>query len=172
MVEVTFTPSQRVKAILEGTRRQKTNEASSLRGRNNAPSHGQEALNMHLLGAAAEMAVASYLDLEQYVFADKNPVRGSSDLPGYIDVKCRSKHCYDLLIQLDDDPSKKFVLVTIQDRRIRIHGWTCGHDAMQVNWIRELVPGRPAYVVPREFLKPIQELKCLVDAALNEKTFG
>lgn len=127
---------------------------------------------MHILGAAAEMAVACYLNLEQYLYVNERPVRGSSDLPGYIDVKCRSRHYYDLLIQLDDDPQKKFVLVTIENRKTCIHGWIEGRVAMQVDCIREFVPGRPAYVVPKKLLRPIQELKCLVDAALNARTSG
>lgn len=172
MVEFSFTPSQRVKAMLEGTRRQSENEAKALKGRGGAPAYGQQALNMHLLGAAAEMAVASYLNLEQYLYADKDPIRDSSDLPGNIDVKCRSRHYYDLLIMLDDDPRKKFVLVTIENRRTYIHGWIDGYAAMRVDLIREFVPGRPAYAVSKKLLRPIQELKCLVDAALNAQISG
>lgn len=165
MVQFEFTPSQRIKAMIEGTRRQTENEAKSLAGRNNAPTNGAQALEMHLLGAAAEMAVACYLGLEQYVFTEVNPVRGSSDLPGKIDVKCRSKHYYDLLVQLDDDPNKRFVLVTIENRITRIHGWIQGYDAMRVEWVREFVPGRSCYAVPQTYLNPMEDLKCLMAAA-------
>ena len=141
--------------------------ASSRRtqGRNNAPAQGTTAQLMHLLGAAGELAVACYLGLEDEVFKDTEPVRGSSDLPGRIDVKCRSNHSYDLLVQLDDEPDKKFVLVTIQNRRTFIHGWIFGKDAMKEQWIKTYVRGRTCYAVPQEHLNPIEELKCQAEAA-------
>lgn len=140
-------------------------EARRTAGRNNAPVLGHTAQMMHLLGAAAELAVACYLDAEDRVFQEIVPVRGSSDLPGRIDVKCRSNHSYDLLVQLDDAPDKKFVLVTIQNKRTLIHGWILGKDAMKEQWIRTYVRGRSCYAVPQTYLNPIEELKCQMEIA-------
>lgn len=158
MVEFHFSEEQKALAYDEAHRRQSVNQAKGLKGRNGAPARGSQALGMHLIGAAAEIAVASYLGLEQYLFQETEAVRGSEDLPG-IDVKCRSKHDYDLLVQLDDVPTKKFVLVTIQDKRTLIHGWIEGHQAMKQKWVKEFVKGRPCYAVPQSALQPIDSLK-------------
>ena len=161
VVEFRFTPEQRLKAIEEGRRRQAVNQAKALKGRNNAPVSGQEAEMMHLLGAAGELAVAVYLGMEQHLYRDEIPIRGSCDLPG-IDVKCRSEHWHDLLIQLDDDPKKIFVLVTISDKKTMIHGWISGQDGMKEEWKRSFKKDRPCYAVPKTKLKPMEDLKCLV----------
>lgn len=164
MVEFVFTPEQRARAYEEGTRRQLINEARAFKGRNRAPTAGSEAQAMHLLGAAGEMAVAVYLGLEEYLYKDELPIRGSCDLPG-IDVKTRKRHWYDLPIQLDDDSGKIFVLVTIQNRRTLIHGWITGIEGMNQSWIRTFQQGRPCYAVPKSKLYPMEELKCQLDAA-------
>lgn len=158
MVEFKFTPEQRAKALTEGARRQSFNERRSMKGRNRAPERGGAAQQMHLLGAAAELAVAAYLDAEEYLYLDQSPVRGSCDLPG-IDVKCRSRHNYDLLVQLDDDLSKTYVLVTIEDQKTYIHGYISGLEVPTAGQVREFVPNRPCYVVPQSALKPIGTLK-------------
>lgn len=159
MVDFVFTPEQRERAVEEGLRRQTANQAKSLRGRNNAPVAGQEAELMHLIGAAGEMAVAVYLGMEDSLYKDKIPVRGSCDLPG-IDVKCRSEHWHDLLIQLDDDPKKIFVLVTIANKRTIIHGWVKGEEVMKEELKRSFRKDRPCYAIPKHSLKPMEELKC------------
>ena len=159
MIEVVLTDDEKALAWDEAHRRQAVNEESKRRGRNGAAAFGMQALMYHLYGAAGEIAVASYLDMKDFLFQDKTPVRGSCDLPNGIDVKCRSNHKYDLLVQIDDDPSKKFVLVTIQSKRVLIQGWIQGKDAMQEKWIKEYRKGRPAYAVPQSALLHIDLLK-------------
>lgn len=171
MVEFFFTPEQRIRAYEEGLRRQAVNRAKALQGRNRAPADGPEAQAMHLLGAAGEMAVAVYLGMEEHLYKDELPVRGSCDLPG-IDVKTRKKHWYDLPIQLDDDSNKIFVLVTIQDKRTFIHGWITGTEGMQADWVQSFCKGRPCYAVPKYRLHSIEELKCQLAVASTEKTVG
>jgi len=164
MVEFFFTEDQRDRAYREAWRRQALYESMGRKGRNKGPEHGRKALELHVLGAGGEMAVAVYLGLEQHVFSDIHPVRGSSDLPGKIDVKCRPCHKWDLLVQLDDDLDKNFVLVTMENKRTFIHGWIHG-SMIEEGWIREYSPGRPCYSIPQSKLYPIQELKCQTEAA-------
>ena len=68
--------------------------------------------------------------MEKHLFKDITPVARSRDLPYNIEVKTRSRYNYDLLIQLDDDPSKLFVLVTyekaINAKKVFISGWAYG----------------------------------------------
>ena len=141
----------------EGMRRQAVNEAKGLRGRNRGPRFGQKALDVHLLGAAGEMAVASYLGLKHELYKEKEAKRDSDDLPG-IDVKTRSKHSYDLIVQKNENPCKKFVLVTIESQKTLIHGWCYGKEAMEEKFWADPARGRAAYFVPKQYLRPIDTL--------------
>lgn len=158
MVEFKFTQEQRDLAMTEGLRRRQFGKEHKCKGRNRAPTEGAGLREMDLIGAAAEVAVAAYLDAEDFLFPDKAPIRGSCDLPG-IDVKCRSRHKYDLLVQIDDDLSKTYVLVTIENRKTYIHGYILGVEVPKLGSIKEFVPGRSCYVVPKANLRPIDELK-------------
>ena len=157
-----FSKEERRIAMEEGKRRQAVNERRKLRGRNRGPRFGEKALEVHLLGAAGEMAVASYLGLKHELYKESEARRGSDDLPD-IDVKTRSNHRYDLIVQKNEDPRKKFVLVTIECQKTFIHGWCYGHEAMQEQYWADPARGRPAYFVPKEILKPLSSLK---DASL------
>jgi len=161
-VEILLSEEQYARAMAEAQRRQTVNEAKRLRGRNNAPSKGDASLEMHRLGCTGEAAVAAHLGLEEHLFEQKTAIAGSVDLPGRLEVKTRSKHGYDLLIQLDDDPTKLFVLVTCNrttdQYKAMIIGWTYGANAMRPELVREFVRGRPCYAIPQSMLQPIETL--------------
>jgi hypothetical protein len=154
----TFTEEERGLAMEEGHRRQAVNEAKGLRGRNRGPRFGDKALEVHLLGAAGEVAVASYLGMKHELFKEKEARRGSEDLPG-IDVKTRSRHSYDLIVQKGEDPRKKFVLVTIEKQTTLLHGWCYGEEAMKDEHWADPARGRPAYFVEKEHLRSMESLK-------------
>jgi hypothetical protein len=158
-ISFVFSEEERKLAMEEGMRRQQVNEARGLRGRNGGAWQGSKALDIHLLGAAGEVAVASYLGLKGHLFKEKEARRGSDDLPGGIDVKTRSKSRYDLIVQKHENPDKKFVLVTIQDKTTLIHGWCHGRDAMKEEFWADPARGRPAYFVTKEHLRPMETLK-------------
>jgi hypothetical protein len=141
----------------EAVRRQCINELKGLKGRNGGPEDGDKALRAHMLGAAGELAVASYLGLKEHLFKETEAKRGSDDLPG-IDVKTRSKSRYDLIVQKHENPSKKFVLVTIENRQTLLHGWCYGHEAMNELYWSDPARGRPAYFVPQSVLHPMDAL--------------
>jgi hypothetical protein len=73
-------------------------------------------------------------------------------------VKTRSRHSYDLIVQKNESPNKKFVLVTIQDKKTVIHGWIRGKDAMKKEYWSDPAGGRPAYFVPKTALMPMSAL--------------
>lgn len=152
---------------LEAHRRQSVNERQGLKGRNNGAEKGAMALRLHTLGAGGEMAVASFLGMKDKVFNDVVARRGSCDLPPDIDVKTRPRHYYDLICQLDEDPNKTLVLVTVENKQVLLHGWTKAYEAMQERWKREYVKNRPCYFFPKENLRPIQSLKQYVNNALK-----
>ena len=168
-VEHVLDPRSSSKALFEAKRRQQINEQNKLTGRNSAPAFGAIALQMHLLGARGELATAQYLNLEHFVFQDELPVRGSVDLPPNIDVKTRSKHWMDLVVQLDDDPKKIFVHATAEDNRVRLHGWGYGERLMKPVFHKDPAKGRPAYFVRPWALQPMQLLKdILIDLSYSK----
>jgi hypothetical protein len=158
-VEFTFSDEERQQAMEEGLRRQGVNESKGLRGRNGGAWKGSKALEIHLLGAAGEVAVASYLGMKEHLFKETEARRGSDDLPGGIDVKTRSKHSYDLIVQKSEDPRKKFVLVTAQDQKTLLHGWCYGEEAMDEKYWADPARGRPAFFVPKTVLRSMESLK-------------
>lgn len=158
-VEFVFTEEERQQAVAEGLRRQGFNESKGLRGRNGGAWKGSKALDIHLLGAAGEMAVASHLGMKDFLYKETQAKKGSDDLPG-IDIKTRSKHSYDLIVQRNESPDKKFVLVTIQDKTTLIHGWCYGRDAMKEEFWADPARGRPAYFVPKEKLRCMDTFVC------------
>ncbi|ADF42436.1 hypothetical protein S-CBS2_gp080 [Synechococcus phage S-CBS2] len=156
---VHLTEEEKLLAKAEGHRRQSVNESSGVKGRNLGPEKGAAALRMHVIGAGGEMAVASLLGLKDHLYLDKSPRRGSADLPGRIDVKTRAKHYYDLLCQKDEEDDKVLVLVTIENKEIRVHGWIESSKAKDPAYWQEFVPGRGCYAVPQSTLNPIETLK-------------
>ena len=162
-VEITLSAEQLARAIAEATRRQTENEQRRLKGRNRAPAKGRAALELHTLGCTGEVAVAAFLGLEDQLFQEKTAKRGSTDLPGKVEVKTRKKHGYDLLLPLDEDPGKLVVLVTCDreadPRKTRIVGWTYAGPVMLKQYVREFVRGRPCYAVPNHLLYPVETLK-------------
>jgi hypothetical protein len=157
-IEFVFTEEERQQAMEEGLRRQGFNESKGLRGRNGGAWQGSKALDIHLLGAAGEMAVASFLGMKEHLFKETEARRGSDDLPG-IDVKTRSKHSYDLIVQKKEDPRKKFVLVTIECQKTFLHGWCLGQEAMEEKYWADPARGRPAFFVPKTVLHSMESLR-------------
>lgn len=156
-ISFVFTEEEKNLAMEEGMRRQGVNEEKGLRGRNGGAWKGSKALDIHLLGAAGEMAVASHLGMKDFLYKETQAKKGSDDLPG-IDVKTRSKHSYDLIVQKREDPRKKFVLVTIENQKTLIHGWCYGHEAMKEEFWADPARGRPAYFVTKEHLHAMESL--------------
>ena len=157
-ISFVFSEEERRLAMEEGMRRQRVNEARGLRGRNGGAWQGSKALDIHLLGAAGEVAVASYLNLKGELFKVTEAKRGSCDLPGNVDVKTRSRHSYDLIVQRHDKADKKFVLVTVENQQTLIHGWCYGREAMKEEYWADPARGRPAYFFPKEALRSMNLL--------------
>lgn len=161
-IEQSLDPIVLEKAIAEANRRQETNEGLGLLGRNAGPASGNKALEIHVLGAKGELATACFLGIESQIFKDKTPKRGSVDLPPNIDVKTRSKHWMDLVVQLDDDPYKVFVHATCQDHIVRLHGWSYGHRIMKDQFKLDPAHGRPAYFVKPAVLHSMHDLRGII----------
>jgi len=154
-----FTEEQRQRARAEAFRRQTLNEKQGRKGRNNGAEKGNLALQYHLLGAAGEMAAAVLLGMEDQLYQETEAKRNSYDLPPNIDVKSRARHRYDLIVQLDESPSKILVLITIENRKTLVHGWIKAVDAMKEQWKKDPAGGRMAYFFPKTNLQPLSLLQ-------------
>lgn len=119
---------------------------------------------MHRLGATGEVAAAVHLGLEAHLFSEQTARRGSADLPGDIEVKTRSRHKYDLIIQRDERPDKRVVLVTVERDKVLLQGWCVAGDVMDERYWADPAGGRPAYFVPKEGLRDITELLQVVES--------
>jgi len=155
-LQVILTEDEKSTAIAEAHRRQSTNEAKGLWGRNGGARVGDKAIEMHVMGAMGEMAVAKHLGLKDFLYQETEAKRGSIDLPPDIDVKTRKGHDRDLIVQLSDKPGKRYILVTwMNPAQLFIHGWISGEKIMQPQYILDPARGRKAYFVPQSVLLPM-----------------
>lgn len=158
-IQIFLTDEEKRQAVEEGLRRQTVNRKNNIKGRNGGPTTGKKSLDIDILGAVGEMAVAKYMDMKKDLYKEKEPIRGSSDLLYDIDVKTRSKHYYDLIVQKNENPNKKYILVTIENKIILIHGWIYASKAMDKKYWSDPARGRPAYFFPKNKLNHIETLK-------------
>jgi hypothetical protein len=108
------------------------------------------------------MAVAEYLGMSESVFSESKPVRNSSDLPNNLEVKTRSKHWHDLIVQKNEKPEKIIVMVTIERDEIMLQGWCRAGEVMRQEFWSDPAVGRPAYFVPKSVLQPVETLKAVI----------
>lgn len=156
-----MTTEEREAAIKEAHRRQAFNENKGLYGRNGGPRSGDLAIKAHEIGAMGEMAVAVLLGMKDSLYQETEARRDSVDLPPDIDVKTRNGHKRDLIVQLSESANKRFILVTIENNTILIHGWINGQEARQPQYILDPARGRKAYFVPQSQLRPMDSFLCL-----------
>lgn len=158
-VDVLLTDQELEFAISEGMRRQNYNQAHNVRGRGGAPERGDASLKINIEGSIGEYAVAKYLNLIPFLYQETKPVPGSVDLPPNIDVKTPASHRRRLVLFLNENPEKVFVLATYEGKEIRIHGWTYGKRVMKKTFIEDPINRGPRYYVPQSVLHPIQSLR-------------
>ena len=166
---VLLTPEELKIAIDEGDRRQTYNQSHNVKGRGGAPERGDHSRRLNIEGAIGEYAVARYLNMTADVFKEYKPIPGSFDLPPNIDVKTPASHNRRLVIWLNDNPKKIFVLATYEGKEVRLHGWTYGDRVMKDCFIEDPIGRGPRYYVPKSVLKPMALLKSfLVDLGYSK----
>jgi len=157
-IEFQFTDEERNLAREEGFRRRRVNVDQGTEGRNNCEAEGDEALKMDLLGAAGEMAFASYFGMKNFLYTELRAKPGSIDLPPDIDVKTTDRHSNRLICQLDEAVEKRLVLVTIENMKTLIRGWRWVSECKRREWIKDPTGRRPAYFIPTVYLHSISTL--------------
>ena len=114
-------------------------------------------LEIHVIGAQAELAVARFLGVEWE--ATINTFK-APDVLG-CQVRCRSRYGYDLLIRRDDKDAEPYVLV-VGTGPFYIVGWIYGHEAKRDEWLAEHGKRERAYFVPKDALRPPESLHAIV----------
>lgn len=112
---------------------------------------------LDMLSCQAELAVAKYLNL----YWDGSV--GDYDAPdvgGCVEVRCRRRIDYELIMYKKDKSHLPFVLVFGQANspEFLLKGWAFGYEGKLDEYWRDPAVGRPAYFVPHEVLRPMSEL--------------
>lgn len=130
-----------------GLERQIASMRNSLRDK-----HGYEGSgwNIHIEGAAGEMALAKMLD--RYWDGSVGAFKKGGDV-GKIQVRTRSQPDYDLIVRDDDADDSWFVLVLGRIPHFTVVGYIKGADAKLPEFLQDYGGRPPAYFVPQQSLK-------------------
>jgi len=105
----------------------------------------------HIEGALAEMTFAKYMG----VYWTGAFCFRASDVGGW-NVRCRSRHSYDLILHEEDPDDGKFVLLTGKNGIYRLHGGIVASEGKLNKYWSDPAGGRPAFFVPKSMLTPIE----------------
>lgn len=100
--------------------------------------------NLHIEGAAGEMAVAKYLN--RYWYGNIGNLKAND--VGSHEVRTTPKHENRLIVHKSDPDDRYFILVTGLSPEFKIRGFMLGSDAKQEKYWSDPAGGRPAYFVP------------------------
>jgi len=110
----------------------------------------------HCYGCLAELVVAKHLG----VWWSGEGLYEFSDV-GQVEVRYAHKRNYRLILHDDDHDNRPYVLVTGEGSlgTFWIDGWIMGCDGKNDDWWEDPGTARPAYFVPRDQLRPMDELQ-------------
>jgi hypothetical protein len=112
--------------------------------------------DIHILGALGECAFAK--GTNRYWNGSVNTFRKGGDVGGFIQVRTRSQHSYDLIVRDDDKDHDLFVLVTGGPTDFRVHGYIPAVDAKRPEYRANYGNYGEAYFVPKGELMPVEQL--------------
>ncbi len=119
---------------------------------------------MHVEGAAGELAVAKALNLDWTLGVG---VFGGPDV-GNLQVRTTHRDDGRLYLHPRDRPDMRYVLVTGLNGRYELRGWIYGWMGKLKKYWTEPQPGRPCYAVPQEDLRPIEAIMELTNGKTSE----
>ena len=124
------------------------------RDKHGASSDPAKGLGLHFLGVVGECVFARFQHLDDFV-PTVDTFKSIPDVED-IEVRCRSRHYYDLIVRDDDDASKRFVLATCENGvDVWVWGWAWGKDAKQERFLKTYGGREPAWFVPKDYLQPL-----------------
>jgi hypothetical protein len=162
-VEVLLSEEDIILAVKVGVSRQTMQADAKRKNRYGLPEDNKKALEVHVLGAKAELAVAKALGRpwEGKFFDNDTWIEVKDKVHDVEGVEVRSTNHRNggLLLHPADKDSSRFVLVVATDDPVfLLAGWCYASDGKTVsNWV-ELQRGRPCYRVGQTDLRPIEEL--------------
>jgi hypothetical protein len=107
-------------------------------------------LQEEVTGAAAEIAVAK--SVGAFCIGSVNTFHRVPDVIGGTEVRATQREDGCLIVRDNDDNDRRYVLVTGEAPNLRIAGYLYGHEAKQLQWIRNPHGHRQAWFVPQEAL--------------------
>jgi hypothetical protein len=142
---VTIDPVEIAVATVCGTERHRRAQKAGARDRSHVATH--DGLNIHIQGAAAEIAASKHLN-RRWLFSAYKP--GQADLEPDIEVRSTPRPHGCLVIRQRDHDDRPYVLVVGQIPSFRVVGWVYGHEAKRYE-------RRPdgSYWVPQTELPPL-----------------
>lgn len=150
MIEVVLTDYEIRQAAHAGVDRQVQALVKGLPDRHGFQGSGWD---VHIDGALGELAVAKALN--RFWSASVGTFKTGGDV-GSIQVRCRSRHDYELLVRDTDPDDAAFILVTGRAPTFRVHGWIYGRDAKRPEWRQTHGNRPPAYFVPHSALQSLE----------------
>lgn len=112
---------------------------------------------IHRMGCIAEIAVAKWLGAEWTGFSED--FKNLKYDVGRLQVRSTDFKFGRLFLHPKDHDDQIYVLVRIhQLPNIQIIGWILGEDAKNIQYWKELKPGRPCFVVPTNKLSLMKDL--------------
>jgi hypothetical protein len=131
--------------------------SKGLRDRHGASSDPLKGLGLHFLGVAGEAGFARFQHLDDWA-PTVDTFRSMPDV-GEFEVRCRSRHTYDLLVRADDSDESRYILATCENGvDVWVWGWIEGRDARQERFLAAHGGREPAYFVPKGELQPLDLL--------------
>ena len=122
-----------------------------------APTDQDRGYRLHLVGVAGELGFARFQHLDDWT-PTVDTFRSMPDV-GAFEVRCRSRHSYDLLIRSGDRSSSRYILATCEDlREVWVWGWVWGEEAKQDRFLASHGGREPAYFIPKAHLEPLDLL--------------
>ena len=120
------------------------------------------AYHIHLLGSCGEIALAKFLwTYPQWTVCEFSGMRSDLSLgPFNVEVRHRSRHDWDLKVVEKDPDERVYVLTTGLPPDITVVGWLYGYEAKLPEYLKDYGEhGKPAYFIPQDRLRPIEELR-------------
>ena len=156
MVEVELSWPEAMQAVVAGAFRRIASLKNGLRNQHGFDDEEHDGWGVDIEGAAGEMAVAKFFD--QYYVPTLNTFKSMRDSCG-CEIRTTKKHSNRLIVREKDDDSHIYILVTGQIPTFRIRGWMYGREAKQEKWVEGPNGRSPAWFIPSEELRPMEELK-------------
>lgn len=119
-----------------------------------APIAHQEALDLDIMGAEGEAAVAKHFDIAW----DGNGIKMKMPDVGPYDVRTVSKRHYNLLLNDRDNDDRAFILVWNDRPNYYLLGWLFARDGKKQEYWKTTTGIRKAYVYPQKLLNPMSTI--------------